>query len=129
MKFIGCVFLFHLVHSLSVFHQIPLIWPSFLSSLEFVLNFSLGVSTTTLDKICKHANKLCWTGLYDPNLFYPSKTWITSSCVGNLNSPLKDVPFYSHAPPPWFCLIKPRSFLNWVQLQIHFRWLPLPCLT
>jgi hypothetical protein len=47
----------------------------YFSYLESTSSFRvLGVPTTALNKGYKFTNKWCWTGLYDPNPFYPSRT-------------------------------------------------------
>jgi hypothetical protein len=61
--------------------------------------------------------------------FYPTKTWIMNSCIGNLIFPFSDVPFFLHTPPPWSRLIKPWIFYIRIQPQVHFCWLPFPCLS
>jgi hypothetical protein len=94
------IFCFHSMCSFNVFHQITFIQPSFLSSSKLALSSNLGVPTTTLDKGCKCANRWCWTKLYGPNPFYPTRTWVKSSWIKNLIFPFTDVPFFSHSPPP-----------------------------
>ncbi len=65
----------YFLHSHSASLSNPLHLTIYFSYLESTSSFRvLGVPTTALNKGYKFTNKWCWTGLYDPNPFYPSRT-------------------------------------------------------
>jgi hypothetical protein len=123
------VFCFHSMCSFNIFHQILFFQLSSLSSSEFTSSFSLGVSTTTPNKGCKCTNRWCWTMLYGPNPYYPTETWVVSSCIGSFISLFKDMPFFFACTTTLVSLDRALKFFKLSHLQVHFCWLPFPCLS